>query len=554
VLVCVTLVLGAGVYGGVELYKKRLVDDSNEQVAATAERTARQLDAAVDQKRDFVGFVASRPRTAAFDRSDSYLRSIVDNSRFFAAQVVAANGTLIDMYGDVTGETQQEAIGSNVGDRRYVQAALEGRTYMSELRRANGSQKSFAVFSAPVFEDRRIVGVLAMSIYVDRSTLFATVQPLETEAQTVQIWSGDELLYGAPESFDDAIGRSATVEATDWRVTVVRDRSGLVDRLRILAIVQGASLCGVLLAVVAFGRWEYRTMVAQVERLLAGFTALKRGRYDHSAPLEAGEEWQRIGDAFDDLAATLEAREEQLQAHEQRLAVLNRVLRHNLRNEMGIVRGYAELVAARSSDPQVAAAGETITERADALTDLGNKARRVEDLIGDETAPRPVDVSEAVREVVDDVGSGYPAVTVETTIPDGARATALPTITAAIEYVCENACEHNVAADPHVHVDVETREEVVTVRVRDNGAGIPEHEREVLLSGEEEPLHHGSGLGLWLVHWIVERSGGELSFEEDGAVVVLELDRADEAGIDRAFETGGGRTDAQSGAGDQPGG
>ena len=45
----------------------------------------------------------------------------------------------------------------------------------------------------------------------------------------------------------------------------------------------------------------------------------------------------------------------------------------------------------------------------------------------------------------------------------------------------------------------------------------------------ETPLQHGSGLGFWLVHWIVTASGGELRFEENdprGSVVTLCLERA----------------------------
>jgi len=43
------------------------------------------------------------------------------------------------------------------------------------------------------------------------------------------------------------------------------------------------------------------------------------------------------------------------------------------------------------------------------------------------------------------------------------------------------------------------------------------------------PLYHGSGLGLWLINWIVKRSGGTLEFSENqprGNVVTIELTRA----------------------------
>jgi len=41
------------------------------------------------------------------------------------------------------------------------------------------------------------------------------------------------------------------------------------------------------------------------------------------------------------------------------------------------------------------------------------------------------------------------------------------------------------------------------VRVGDNGSGIPEHERRTLAGADETPLRHGSGVGLWLVYWLV---------------------------------------------------
>ena len=68
----------------------------------------------------------------------------------------------------------------------------------------------------------------------------------------------------------------------------------------------------------------------------------------------------------------------------------------------------------------------------------------------------------------------------------------------------------------------------------DDGPGLPEQERAVLAAGRETPLEPTSGLGLWLVYWIVTSLGGELVFPEveTGTTVAVRLPRASTDGDD----------------------
>jgi signal transduction histidine kinase len=92
-------------------------------------------------------------------------------------------------------------------------------------------------------------------------------------------------------------------------------------------------------------------------------------------------------------------------------------------------------------------------------------------------------------------------------------------VESALLNVVDNAIEHNDRVVPEVGVEVGhvTHDGVdyVEVAVADNGPGIPASERRVFEEGTETPLSHGSGLGLWLTQWIVTRSNGRLSFEEN---------------------------------------
>ena len=68
------------------------------------------------------------------------------------------------------------------------------------------------------------------------------------------------------------------------------------------------------------------------------------------------------------------------------------------------------------------------------------------------------------------------------------------------------------------------------VEVHDDGPGIPEHERAVFDATAETPLSHSDGLGLWLVNWLVDDEGGDVTVETDvdGTTVTIRLPLADE--------------------------
>ncbi|MEF8829359.1 MAG: histidine kinase N-terminal 7TM domain-containing protein, partial [Haloarcula sp.] len=211
---------------------------------------------------------------------------------------------------------------------------------------------------------------------------------------------------------------------------------------------------------------------------------------------------------------------------EQRLDVLNRLLRHDIRNEMNVVKGNADLLR-DTADADERARLSRIISTVDDIVDRSNKIGRVTEALETERHS-PTPLHELLESVVTDARDRNPDATITLACEETIRIQGGPSVPIALAELVENAVEHRAADDGPAEVEITaTRTDGtpgVRVAVRDNGPGIADHEREVIRSGTETPLKHGSGVGLWLVNWIVRNLGGRMSFSEaDGSGTTVEL-------------------------------
>ncbi|SFR35533.1 MULTISPECIES: PAS domain-containing sensor histidine kinase [Halorubrum] len=218
---------------------------------------------------------------------------------------------------------------------------------------------------------------------------------------------------------------------------------------------------------------------------------------------------------------------------EERLAVLTRVLRHNFRNDLNVVTGFTGRAIEAIDDPDLAAELERVVDTAERLLRLGETSRKVERLLSRRPSPRPVALAPAVDAALESLDSavrGRAAVDVD--IPEGLAVSAVAFLPEAITELVDNAIRHNDTDDPRVRISAAElpSESWVSLVVADDGPGIPPAERAVL-TGEETPLEHASGLGLWYVNWIVTAGGGSLDIAESkagGSRIELSLRAAEE--------------------------
>jgi PAS domain S-box-containing protein len=211
---------------------------------------------------------------------------------------------------------------------------------------------------------------------------------------------------------------------------------------------------------------------------------------------------------------------------EQLVRLLNRVLRHNLRNDMNVLLGFGDLLAEGEVD-DVERVGERIRDTAADLVDLGEQARDLERHAGQEREPRRIDVESVLNDVVDDHRDRTPGATVDLTVETERGVCAGTEIERALSELVGNALKHGDADGARVEVEAVDDGEWVEITVADDGPGIDGMESAAVASGEESRIEHGAGFGLWLVNWIVTRYGGSFQIRavegDDGSVATVRL-------------------------------
>jgi len=220
-----------------------------------------------------------------------------------------------------------------------------------------------------------------------------------------------------------------------------------------------------------------------------------------------------------------ERRESELDLLKQ---VLTRVLRHDVRTGLTVVRGQAEVLAERTSGEQRRMA-ETIVDRSEQLVRTTEKARAIERVIDSDEGRVTLDLRSVVNRAVANVAAANGEAEYDVRITEQVPVRVHRALPYAVENLVENAVTHDEATPSVTITATDDGDGTVELRITDDGPGISQSELDVLADREETPLKHGTGVGLWLVSWVVERSGGDLDFDtgDDGTTVTVRLDAGD---------------------------
>lgn len=232
----------------------------------------------------------------------------------------------------------------------------------------------------------------------------------------------------------------------------------------------------------------------------------------------------------------LEERENRVSAVNDQLEVLTRIMRHDISNDMAVALGWAAVVESHLDDEgrdaleRVTRACENVGELTDTAYDLVTVL--AEDAEGGDGGLRTeaVDVVDVVDEEVRKLRDRYDDAQVDVEYDADLAGTTVvgnELLHSVFANVLSNAVSHNDSDEPRVTVSAVQDDLRVTVRIADNGPGIPDDQKREVFEKNVHGLDStGTGIGLFLVQDLVTRFGGSVSAvdnEPRGTVFVISL-------------------------------
>lgn len=209
------------------------------------------------------------------------------------------------------------------------------------------------------------------------------------------------------------------------------------------------------------------------------------------------------------------------------LTINQRVLRHNLRNELSISLGYLKNIETADRIEDTTDDVQIIEEHLRRLLTTTDRTREIVSIWEDDQK-KEYHIASVVSEQVDRIREEYPGVEITTEFEADWKVKSHSALPMAVYEALENAVEHT-ADDVRITVRVHRNETGMTViEVADTGKGIPKLDIEAIEGPAETPLKHTQGIGLWIIYWTVKMSGGTLELLEgtpSGTTVRITLPR-----------------------------
>jgi signal transduction histidine kinase len=315
---------------------------------------------------------------------------------------------------------------------------------------------------------------------------------------------------------------------------------GTLQQVR-LTLILGA--LAVLLIAALVGIPIVNRALRPLHRVTATAEAIAAGDLEQRAKLApSADEVGRLGKAFDTMVDRLQAALSASTESEERMRRFLADASHELRTPLTVLRGTAQLLQRHDTLDAL----ETATTFRAIQEEAERMSRLVDDLLtlskvdaGVPLDPHPVTIRRFLEDFVQQYASAWPTRTLEmhTSNLNGTQASVdSEALRRVITNLVENSARYSTAGEP-ITIEGEAGVDTVFIRVKDVGPGFVEedanHAFERFYRGNKSRAraNGGSGLGLSIVHALVQQSHGEIQIDtgpDRGTTVAITLPRLDE--------------------------
>jgi signal transduction histidine kinase len=352
-----------------------------------------------------------------------------------------------------------------------------------------------------VFRGRIVPAVLAR----DEQEIQAEHARAQLQVSTIQD-RADRLVDRFEASIGEFQGEVAALQTAAFRWTIF-----FVLFAPVLAIVVGG--------------YVLRSVARPVARLRAGAERLSLGDLDTRIDVDTPDEFGDLARQFNAMTVALKDHQAKL-VQSEKLAGIGRLaagVAHEINNPLAVILGYARL-RRRKADPETA-------EDLKVIEDETLRAKLIVDGLLDLSRPLPaapehVDLKELCEEAIARLRETRLLDAVNVSVSGQGAIEGHPQrLRQVVLNLVKNAAEAAGGAGT-VEVQVEQRDGVARVVVRDSGPGIPVDARRKLFEPFFTTKDTGTGLGLAVSQGIVHAHGGEIDVEsqpEGGAQFTVTL-------------------------------
>lgn len=339
---------------------------------------------------------------------------------------------------------------------------------------------------------------------------------------------GNERIDGDAWELSKDIGKEA-----------IRESFGIL--VLVVLVVGITAILALLLLATIFTRWMSNLVTKPLDSLVEGAKRIQDGNLEEEIIYEGQEEFERVCQAFNEMQKTILSDQEQRIRNENARIDMVTGISHDLRTPLTSIRGYIKGVLDGVADTEEKRTMYLETAY-DSTVEMNILLQKLFDFSRMESGQMPfhmvrIDLAEYVK--------GFVAQKEKTSKPSEVQFVMeqeeeiLPEADVDIEQIrrildnlLENSIKYVKKHPVEVWIRVIKEETYLTLEWKDNGEGVPEEKIGKIFDRfyrcDEARTKKGSGVGLYVVKYIMEQHGGSVEAVNDrGLKITLRFPRAD---------------------------